>query len=70
MKIQTIRIGENKISLSQTSKGIWYCNDITLYCRDFFDGIQLMGGAVDAVTELLAQKNSGSDNIGDAENKS
>ena len=56
-KTQSFRVGENKVSFSQTSKGVWYCNDLTIYCKDIFDGVALMSGAIDAVDKILEEQN-------------
>jgi len=60
MKLKNLRYllaGENKISMCQTSKGIWYCNDITVYCKDIFDGLQTIDAAIVAVEEITSEKN-------------
>lgn len=60
MKLKNIRsllAGENKISMSQNTKGIWYCNDLTVYCKDLFDGLELIDAAMVAVEEILKEKN-------------
>jgi hypothetical protein len=61
MKLKNLKYflaGENKISISQTSKGIWYCNDLTIYCKDIFDGLQTIDAAMVAVEEITNEKNN------------
>lgn len=57
MKKIFYQVGENKVSFSQTSKGSWYCGEISIYCKDIFDGICLMDGAIDAVDQVLKEIN-------------
>lgn len=56
-KLLNWQVGENKVSFAQTSKGNWYCSELSIYCKDIFDGISMMDGAVDAVQTILNQRN-------------
>ncbi len=55
--IKEIVVGENKISCSQNSKGFWYCSEISIYCYNIMDGIQIMNIAIDEINKILEKKN-------------
>jgi hypothetical protein len=55
--MKVYNIGENKVSLSQTSKGNWYCNELSIYCKDIFDGISLLDGAIEGIECILKEHN-------------
>lgn len=52
------KIGENKLTMAQNSKGIWYCTEATVYCTDIFDGVEIMDSVMTAVNESLKDVNS------------
>jgi hypothetical protein len=54
---EIINIGENKISFAQSSKGYWYCSDITIICSSVSDGLILMNSSVDRIIDILKDKN-------------
>lgn len=70
-KIETnYRVGENKVSFSQTSKGFWYCSDLTINCYSVVDGIALMEHAISKVEVVLEKINTKHDmEIGDGGKK-
>ena len=51
------KIGDNKASFSQTSKGVWYCNELTIYCQNIFDGISIGEQAIIYTKEVLNEVN-------------
>jgi len=53
-----MNIGEHKITFSQSSKGHWYCSEISIYCNSVLDGIVLIEKAIDEVNKLLEKKNN------------
>lgn len=52
------KIGENKLTMAQNSKGIWYCTEATIYTSDIFDGVEIMDSVMTAVNESLKDVNS------------
>jgi hypothetical protein len=52
------QIGDNKIEFSQTSKGVWYCSNITINCYSVIDGVVLMEHVVRKVESLIKKINS------------
>jgi len=50
-------IGENKISVKQNATGIWLCNELSIYCSDPINGIELMDKAIDLMSDMLSKKN-------------
>ena len=53
-------IGENNIRFGQDGKsGTWYCKEISLNCKDIFDGLQVMDAGIVVVEEILKEKNKG-----------
>ena len=54
MLFKNIPLGDNKISFSQTSKGVWYCSDITIYCKHIPDGIKQGHRAMIQVDDVLS----------------
>ena len=55
-KVIRHNVGENKVSFAQTSKGLWYCTELTMYCKDPLDGIQYLAGAMLVVEEVLKER--------------
>jgi len=52
-----LNIGENKVSLKQTSSGFWYVNDLSINSNSIMDAIALMDAAVYKTIELLNKYN-------------
>ena len=50
-------LGENKVSVKQNSAGIWLCNELSIYCSDPLNGIELMDKAIDLMDVMLQKKN-------------
>ena len=57
-KVIRHNVGENKVSFAQTSKGLWYCTELTMYCKDPLDGISYLSGAMLVVEEVLKERNT------------
>lgn len=47
----------NHIKYSQTSKGIWKCDGMTIYATSIFDAIAIGNKAIDEVNNQLKEKN-------------
>ena len=52
-----INIGENKVSLKQTSSGFWYVNDLSINSNSIMDAIALMDAAIYKTIEVLSKYN-------------
>jgi len=55
---QTVKIGENRVTFSQSSKGFWYCSELSIFCTSVIDGIRLMEVAVSEVEKTLKKINN------------
>ena len=53
-----IDLGENKVSVKQSSSGFWYCADITVNCTSVIDGVELMDRAIEKMNLVLEKYNS------------
>jgi len=52
-----INSGDNKLSFKQTSKQVWYCDTMDIYCNDLKEGVGLAELVIDAINKMLARKN-------------
>ena len=50
---------ENHIKFKQTTKGIWYCDGLTIYNDDITKAIDESSRAMDDVVKVLINKNNG-----------
>ena len=48
---------DDKIKMSQTTKGIWYCNEIEIHSDDIGNTITKMDQAMKRVNRILAVRN-------------
>lgn len=49
--------GTNNVSFKQTTKGIWYCDGLSVYCDSIFDGLAVVETATSKVEDLLKKLN-------------
>ena len=57
MKWNKIKSGDNKVAFKQTSKNIWFCDTLDIYCNSVFDGIAIGEKAIDEINKMLDKKN-------------
>ena len=50
-------IEENHVKFKQTSKGIWYCDGLTIYHKDITTAINMSEDAMKCIVNLLERKN-------------
>ena len=50
---------ENHIKFKQTTKGIWYCDGLTIYNEDITNAIDESSRAMEHVVKVLINKNNG-----------
>jgi len=50
---------ENHIKFKQTTKGIWYCDGLTIYNENIATAITEAETAMEHVVKVLIDKNSG-----------
>lgn len=48
---------DDKIKMSQTTKGLWYCNEIEIHSDDIANTITKMDEAMKRVNQILAVRN-------------
>ena len=53
IEIKEIDIGENKISFKQSSKGLWFCDGFTIYCRNMYEGIAISEKTINDINDML-----------------
>ena len=58
MEANIIKIGDNKVSVKQTSNGRWYTNELSISCYSIIDGIALMDRAIYETNMLLEKYNT------------
>jgi len=49
--------GENSIRFRQTSKGIWRCAGLCIYCDDVFSGIETAENVISELKDMLRREN-------------
>ena len=52
------QIGENKVTFAQTSKGNWYCSELSAYPKDLIDGLCLMDAIMTFAEEICERHNT------------
>ena len=49
--------GENSIRFRQTSKGIWVCDGLCIYCKNVFGGVQTAEKVISELNDMLRRAN-------------
>ena len=49
--------GENSIRFRQTSKGIWVCDGLCIYCKDVFGGLKTAEKVIPEINDMLRRAN-------------
>jgi len=52
-----LNLGENKVSVKQTSSGFWYVNELSIGSLSIMDGIALMDRAMSETEKILLRFN-------------
>ena len=53
--------GTQNVAFSQTSKGLWYCSGMSIYCDSIMDGIAVAEKAISEINKLLLKTNKGTE---------
>ena len=49
--------GENSIRFRQTSKGIWVCDGLCIYCKNVFGGTKTAEKVISEINDMLRRAN-------------
>ena len=49
--------GGDSIRFKQTSKGIWYCDGLCIYCQDAFESVEAAEKVISRISTMLKGAN-------------
>jgi len=58
-----LNLGENKVSVKQTSSGYWYVNELAVSCLSVIDGLVLVDRAIAETEKILEKYNAKTDSV-------